>query len=176
MTKRILATALLLASASTALRAQAPSHAAQARDLWKNIIGYVNEAAKELPDSLYGYRPTPEVRSFGELFAHIAGSQQMFCAMALGEKAPAEDAVEKSAKTKAEIVAALDASNTYCERAYAQSDGQLAPVVDMFGMKQPRFFALILNASHDDEHYGNVVTYMRMNKMVPPSSRPRTAQ
>lgn len=175
MTKRILALAVLLASAPTALRAQAPSHAAQARDLWKGVIGYLNEAAKELPDSLYGYRPTPDVRSFGELFAHVAGSQKMFCAMALGEKVPAEDDVEKSAKTKTEIVAALDASNAYCERAYAQKDPQLTPTVDMFGMKQPRFFALIVNAAHDDEHYGNVVTYMRMNKMVPPSSRPRSA-
>ena len=139
--------------------------------LWKSVIGNVNIAADEISESMYSYRPTPEVRTFGEMFAHIAGSQKMYCAMALGEKAPDEDVVEKAAKTKAAIVAALKESNTYCERAYAQSDDDVKAMVDIFAQQRPRFYALIANASHDGEHYGNIVTYMRMNKLVPPSSR-----
>ena len=47
-------------------------------------------------------------------------------------------------------------------------------MIDVFGQQHSRFYTLIANASHDGEHYGNIVTYMRLNKMVPPSSRPRS--
>ena len=171
MLKRLIATAALPLVATVAA-AQSP--AAEARALWKGNIGYVTQAAEELSDSMYAYRPTPDVRSFGELFAHIAGSQFMFCAMALGDNIPGEGDIEKTAKGKAAILKALKESNTYCERAYTQSDDKLKPMIDVFGQQHPRFYALIANASHDGEHYGNIVTYMRLNKMVPPSSRPRS--
>jgi len=163
----IIALPLVVATAA----AQAPSATGEARTLWKGIIANVTTSADELSEQLYAYRPTPEVRTFGELFAHIAGSQKMYCAMALGEKVPGEGDVEKTAKTKAAIVAALKESNTYCERAYALKDADVQAPVDIFGEQHPRFYALIANASHDGEHYGNIVTYMRMNKLVPPSSR-----
>jgi uncharacterized damage-inducible protein DinB len=171
MLKRLLAIAALPIAASTAA-AQSPT--VEARALWKGNIGYVTQSAEELSDSMYAYRPTPDVRSFGELFAHIAGSQFMYCAMALGDKIPGEGDVEKTAKGKAAILKALKESNTYCERAYTQADEKLKPMIDVFGEQHPRFYALIANASHDGEHYGNIVTYMRLNKMVPPSSRPRS--
>ena len=171
MLKRVIGIAALPLIVSAA-NAQSPT--AEARALWKGNIGFVTQAAEELSDSLYAYRPTPEVRSFGELFAHIAGSQFMYCAMALGDKIPGEGDIEKTAKGKAAILKALKESNTYCERAYTQPDEKLKPMVDVFGQQHPRFYALIANASHDGEHYGNIVTYMRLNKMVPPSSRPRS--
>ena len=170
MLKRVIGIAALPLIVSAA-NAQSPT--AEARALWKGNIGFVTQAAEELSDSLYAYRPTPEVRSFGELFAHIAGSQFMYCAMALGDKIPGEGDIEKTAKGKAAILKALKESNTYCEKAYTQPDEKLKPMVDVFGEQHPRFYALIANASHDGEHYGNIVTYMRLNKMVPPSSRPR---
>ena len=175
MRKTILGAAVMFV-VSTAAAAQAPSPTADARALWKSIIGNLNQSADELTESQYAYRPTPDVRTFGELFAHIAGSQKMYCAMALGEKVPDEADVEKTAKTKAAIVAALKESNTYCERAYAQPYDNVKAPVDIFGEQHPRFYALIANASHDGEHYGNIVTYMRLNKLVPPSSRPRTSR
>jgi uncharacterized damage-inducible protein DinB len=162
--------ALPLVIASTAA-AQSPSHTSEARALWKGIIVNITTAADELSEQMYAYRPTPDVRTFGELFGHIAGSQKMYCAMALGEKVPGEGDVEKTAKTKAALVAALKESNTYCDRAYALADDALKAPVDIFGEQHPRFYALLANAAHDGEHYGNIVTYMRMNKLVPPSSR-----
>ena len=151
--------------------AQGSTHTADAKAVWKGVIVNMTAAAEEISDAMYSYRPTPEVRTFGEMFAHVAGSQKMFCAMALGDKVPGEADVEKSAKTKAAIVAALKESNTYCERAYSQSDEAVKAKVDIFGQQQTRYYALIMNATHDGEHYGNIVTYMRMNKLVPPSSR-----
>ena len=170
MLRTILAATALPLVVST-MSAQTLSAAGEARALWKGNIGFVTQAADELSEAQYAYRPTPDVRSFGELFAHIAGSQKMYCAMALGENIPGEGDVEKTAKTKAAIVAALKESNTYCEKAYALTDDKLKAPVDVFGQQHPRFYALIANASHDGEHYGNIVTYMRLNKLVPPSSR-----
>ena len=94
----------------------------------------------------------------------------MFCAMALGEKAPSEDAI--TAKTKTELVEALRQSNQSCERAYAQSDASAGANIDVFGEQHSRLYALMMNVTHDGEHYGNLITYLRMNGMVPPSSRP----
>ena len=145
------------------------SAVADIRSHWKTMSGYVLQSAIDVPEEKYSYKPTPAVRSFGELFAHVAGAQSMFCAMALGDKAPSEDAV--SATTKAALVEALKQSNAHCERAYAQSDAAVAAKVDVFGTPQSRLYALMMNATHDSEHYGNLITYMRMNGMVPPSSK-----
>jgi uncharacterized damage-inducible protein DinB len=163
--------ALILSSAP--LVAQASSATAQTRDLWMTVRQYILDAANDVPESLYSFRPTPDVRTFGELIGHVAGAQNMFCAMALGEKPPAEDAVEKAAKTKAALIAALRASNTYCEKAYARTDAANAGMVDVFGQQRTKLYALMMNTGHDNEHYGNIVTYMRINRMTPPSSKGR---
>jgi uncharacterized damage-inducible protein DinB len=163
---------LIAAVAAPAMAQTAASPIADVRGVWSDTRNYITQAAKDVPETMYSYKPTPDVRSFGELIGHIAGSQSMFCALALGEKPPAEDAVEKGSSTKAALVAALEASNKDCTRAYAQADRATTSTVDVFGTKRTRFYALVMNATHDDEHYGNIVTYMRMNHMVPPSSRP----
>jgi len=144
---------------------------ATTRTLWEPMIGYITTVAEELPESTYAYKPTPEVRSFGQMIGHVAGAQYMFCATALGEPNRAEDAIEKTRKTKAELVAALKASTQYCGRAYAQTDKAAQQKVKLFGQERTRLFTLGLNATHDAEHYGNLVTYLRLNKIVPPSSR-----
>lgn len=170
MLKRALA---LLVLAAIPAAAQDNSPVVATRMLWQSVSRYIVQAADDVPEGSYSYKPTPEVRSFGELIGHVAGSQSMFCAIALGEKPPAEDAVEKSTTSKAGLIAALKASNEYCARAYAQSDAASAGMVDVFGAQRSRLYALMMNAGHDNEHYGNIVTYMRMKGMVPPSSRPR---
>jgi uncharacterized damage-inducible protein DinB len=139
---------------------------------WHSVVNYIQRAAEQVPDSDYAFRPTPDVRTFGELIGHVAGSQAMFCAAALGEPQPAEDAVEKNATTKTELVAALKASSESCTRAYALTDAQAQAKVKMFGQQMSKLDILIMNATHDNEHYGNIVTYMRMKGMVPPSSQP----
>jgi uncharacterized damage-inducible protein DinB len=166
---------LILAAMAAPAAGQAGNpNMANAAALFASVRGYITQAAADMSDAQYNFRPTPDVRTFGELIGHIAGSQKMFCAIALGETPPAEDAVEKSAKTKAALVAALKESNDYCMKAYQQTDAAAAAMVDLFGEKRSRMFALLENVTHDNEHYGNIVTYMRMNKLVPPSSRPRS--
>jgi uncharacterized damage-inducible protein DinB len=166
--------ALLLAFSASTLQAQssADQSVGTARALWQQLSGYVTQAAEDMPDAKYSYKPTPDVRSFGELIAHVAGSQYMFCAAATGDSARAEDDIEKKKMTaKSDLVAAMKASNAYCARAYQQTDDASAGKVKLFGQERTRLYALMINATHDAEHYGNLVTYLRMNGMVPPSSR-----
>ena len=141
------------------------------RQLWEPMIGHITTVAEELPESTYTYKPTPDVRSFGQMFGHVAGAQYMFCAAALGESPRNEDDIEKTKKTKSELVTALKASADYCKKAYALSDKATQGKIKLFGQERTKLFALGVNANHDAEHYGNLVTYLRLNGMVPPSSR-----
>lgn len=142
------------------------------RELWHDITRNVTLAATEVPESLYAFRPTASVRTFGQIVGHVAGSQYSMCAVALGDSPRAEDAIEKTRTSKADLVAALQASTEYCERAYSQSDADAGRQTELFGRSRSRLSTLGLNAIHNGEHYGNLVTYMRINGLVPPSSRP----
>ena len=144
------------------------------REVWRPIATYIARSAADMPAEKYSFRPTPDVRTFGELIGHIAGSQFMFCAAAIGDSARKEDDIEKTKTSKADLVAAMKESTTYCEKAYTQSDAATRHEITMFNQKQNRLWALMANAAHDDEHYGNIVTYLRMNGIVPPSSRPQS--
>jgi len=174
---RLLLAATLLVPLAAPLGAQHMKHddgrasITAVHQLWSQITGYITQVAEETPEADYGYRPTEDVRTIGEMAAHIAGAQYMICAAALGEPPRAEDAIEESATDKAAIVDALKASTAFCERAYQKTDAELQGEVELWGRQMTGFYALTLNATHNGEHYGNLVTYLRMQGIVPPSSR-----
>ncbi len=144
------------------------------RQAWDGAKRDIRESAEQMPEPDYGFKPTETVRTFGQILAHIAGANYVFCAPAKGEKSPhAEGAFEKTARTKADIIKALDDSLAYCDAAYAAlTDAKAAETISMpFGMGQaPRAAALMGNTGHLQEHYGNLVTYFRIKGMVPPST------
>jgi uncharacterized damage-inducible protein DinB len=167
---------LLLAATTPALAQPSPASVAprsnteNARIVWQEVQSNLTKAAGDTPDSLYGFKPSPDVRSFGETLDHVAASQSGYCLMALGEK-PLGGGAGTGAKTKAEVVAALRSSSDVCARAYAQADTITA--LPAYGSrKNSRLYMLLVNAMHDSEHYGNIVTYLRLNHIVPPSSQP----
>ena len=170
----LLSLAVILGAApSHPVATTAPSVLAADREIWTMVIGYVTAAAEQVPDSSYSYRPVPTVRTFGQLVAHIAGSQDMFCAQALGEQAHASDEIERTITEKAALVAALKASTAHCQKAYAMTDADaMKRTVKTFAGERSALWALLYSTVHDNEHYGNIVTYMRMLGMVPPSSQP----
>jgi uncharacterized damage-inducible protein DinB len=128
-------------------------------------------SARMLDEDLYAYRPTDEVRSMGELFAHVAGAQYAFCAAAAGESSPNSENFEETRTTKASIVEALEMGFGYCDDVFAKvSDADGANAVEFFGGPNTTFGVLAFNSAHNYEHYGNLVTYMRMNGITPPSS------
>ena len=137
------------------------------------VKGYLAKSADQVPESLYGFKATPEVRSFGQLFGHVADANYGICAAAAGEKNPGLN-VEKTKTSKADLIAALNESFAYCEKALAgTTDTNGGEMRELFGMKMARLAWLSFAVSHDFEHYGNIVTYLRLNKMVPPSSQGR---
>lgn len=138
--------------------------------LYETVKGYVTASAEQASQELYDYRPTDEVRTFGQILGHVANSQYAFCSRALGEESPnGQDLEELTAK--AELLEALKASFEYCDRAYAMDGATALEAASVFGRERTRLFALEFNMGHDFEHYGNLVTYMRSNGMVPPSSQ-----
>ncbi|HSE51772.1 MAG TPA: DinB family protein [Gemmatimonadales bacterium] len=175
--KRLFLLLLVVPSLAGVAQAQQPAASPDVavrtvRGLWQDVTNYVTRAAEDVPDSLYAFRPVATVRTFGQLIGHVAGAQYLICAAALGDAPRAEDEIEKTRTTKTELVAALRASTEYCGRAYAQTDAAAQQRTQLFGQDRSRLTALGINATHNAEHYGNLVTYMRMNGLVPPSSRP----
>jgi uncharacterized damage-inducible protein DinB len=135
--------------------------------------GYLTQSAAQTSDELYAFKATAEVRSLGAILAHVADANYMFCSTASGEAAPAES-VEQTKTTKADIQQALAASFAVCDRAFAGlDDASGAGEVTIAAMNMPttRLGALAFASAHAFEHYGNVVTYLRLNNVVPPSSQ-----
>src|SRR5258708_39500608 len=144
------------------------------RSSWNGAKRNIKEAAEQMREQNYGFKPVDSVRTFGQTLSHVAGASYVFCAAAKGEKTPfTEDQFEKTATTKAAIVKATNDAIAYCDGAFtAATDatlGQMGPAP--FGSGQaPRANPLIGQIVHDTEHYGNLSTYLRIKGMVPPSS------
>ncbi|MGB9243910.1 MAG: DinB family protein [Candidatus Acidiferrales bacterium] len=127
-------------------------------------------SAEKMPEENYGFKPVDTVRSYGQIVGHLADAQYEFCSMALGEKGPGLD-IEHTKTSKADLIAALNTAFAYCDKAYGRmTDASATETIKLFGNDAPRMSALIVNNMHNMEHYGNLVTYMRMKGIVPPSS------
>ena len=161
---------LLAFGAAAALNAQNP-FSGDAKQSYTGIKNILLRAADKMPEADYGFRTVPAVRTYGEMVAHVADIQVALCAMVKGEqKRP--DAASK--KTKADIAAALKASFDYCDPLYdSMTDAAGAQKIKMFGGEQTKLGVLNFNVSHDNEMYGNMVAFLRIKGIVPPSSEGR---
>lgn len=137
--------------------------------LYEMAKGWIVKSAEMMPEADYSFKPTPEVRSFGQLIGHLADANYMICATAKGEKSPATQSFEKTTE-KAALVQALKDALAYCDPVYKMNDADLTAPAEMFGIKMTRLGFAFLNVTHDNEHYGNLVTYLRMKGLTPPSS------
>jgi uncharacterized damage-inducible protein DinB len=127
-------------------------------------------SAEKMPEENYNFKPTDAVRSYGQIVGHLADAQYNFCSLALGDKNPGLK-IEQTKTTKADLVAALKDAVAYCDRAYdSMTDASGAQMVKLFGSDMPKLGVLNINNMHDMEHYGNLVTYMRLRNIVPPTS------
>ncbi len=136
--------------------------------------GVIIRSAEKVPAEDYAFKATDEVRSFGQLVGHVADAQYGFCSPVLGEKSPMTGSVEKTKTSKADLVQALKDAFAYCDKAYdGMTDSAGAEMVKFFGRETPKLGVLTFSNMHDYEHYGNMVTYMRLKKIVPPSSEPK---
>ena len=129
-------------------------------------------SAEKVPEENYNFKPTDAVRSFGQIVGHVADAQYLFCSIELGEKNPAPK-IEQSKTSKADLIAALKDAFAYCDKAYdGMTDASATQMVKLFGNDALKLDVLTVNNMHNMEHYGNLVTYMRLKNIVPPSSEP----
>ena len=168
--KYALIAAALLGAAAPAAAQQGGPVVAAVTPRFAELSGYLVKTAEQVPENLFAYKPNPAVRSLGEIIGHVANAHFMFCSAALGEPMPKNPDYEK-VTDKATLVAAMKASVAYCDRAYKISDADAMQQVKFFGSMNSKLAVLVWNATHDGEHYGNLVVYMRINGITPPSSQ-----
>ena len=182
---------IVFVAALAALAALAAGAAAQtppantltngARMHYGMIKGYVTRAAAKMPEEHYGFRPTPEVRTFAQLIGHLADANYRLCSVLAGQDPATDAGIEKNKQAKPDLIKALGDSFAYCDQQYAaMTDAAGTPIVkfDAGGegsrvpIQMPRLTVLAFHTGHAFEHYGNIVTYMRLKGVVPPSSEP----
>jgi uncharacterized damage-inducible protein DinB len=128
--------------------------------------------AQKMPEEYYSFKPVWVVRNFGQVLRHVAESQYYFCATVMGEKDP-DPRIERTKTSKADLIAALKDSFAYCDKAYdGMTDASATQMVKFHGFDLPKLFVLSANNMHTTEHYGNLVIYMRLKNVLPPSSEP----
>ena len=180
MNKRLFYFVALAATAPLTLLAQANSQAPATppanpitlseRGLYSFISAAVVHAAEKMPEENYAFKPTPEVRSFGQLVGHVADANYMFCAQASGGTNPGLN-IEKTKTSKADLVAAVKDAVAFCNKAFdGMTDAKGSEMVKLFNFNLARLSLFSLNTAHTDEHYGNMVTYLRLKGIVPPTS------
>jgi uncharacterized damage-inducible protein DinB len=153
-----------------------PSLAGSAKAMHAMIRRDLAEAAENMPAEEYAFRPTPQLRTFGQIIGHVANANFFFCSQVAGEKSPAT-ADYKQIADKAALVKALNDSLAYCDRVYAATTDanfvqpvQIANVGGTGSTNTVRGAMLMYNITHNNEHYGNLVVYMRLKGHVPPST------
>jgi uncharacterized damage-inducible protein DinB len=151
-----------------------PSMAAVIKAMHASMRRNLAEAAASMPAGEYSFKPTPEVRSFGQLLGHVINGNNFFCAMARGERPPLTDNYEKVGDKEA-LVKALNDVLAYCDSVYNETtDATFSQLVKIpgpgGGSEAGRGSVLMFNTTHNNEHYGNIVVYMRLKGHVPPST------
>jgi hypothetical protein len=170
----IVAVTLFAVRALTAQAPQtpaAPSLSAEAKAAYNNIKNNLTKMAEKMPEEHYAFQPVKEIRTFGQLVAHVADSQARACSAVLGE----QKAVNAASKTaKADLVAAIKESFAICDSAYETlTDANAAEGIRAGRGMRARLSVLNGMASHSNEEYGYMAVYLRLKGIVPPSSEGR---
>jgi uncharacterized damage-inducible protein DinB len=162
--------------AATAAFAQENPLSAFNKRAYSQVSSWLLASAERMPESGYSFRPADTVRTFGQIVGHVADVQFAFCSAVLGEKNP-PPRVEQTKTSKADLVAALKDGFAYCDRAYsAATDASGVQMIKFAGSDMPKLSVLQVNIAHCSEHYGNLVTYLRMKNIVPPSTEAMQSQ
>src|SRR5271154_623991 len=173
----MLVPAALLGQDKPAAQAAPPANpiTASERGFYSFVSTAVVGAAQKMPEENYSFKPTPDVRAFGQIVGHVADASYMFCSQAIGEANPAKD-IEKTKTSKADLVAAIKGGVAYCNNAFdSMTDAKGSEMIKLFNFNIAKLTVLSINTAHTDEHYGNMVTYLRLKGIVPPTSENQPA-
>jgi hypothetical protein len=144
---------------------------AELKQMYTGVKNNHIKMADKMPEEHYSFKATAEIRTFGQLVAHVADSQARTCSTVNGE----QKAVNASSKTtKADLVAALKESFDMCDKAFdSLTDAKAAELVSFGQRQRSRLGALTGMVSHSNEEYGYMAVYLRLKSIVPPSSEGR---
>ena len=144
---------------------------------YQNLQRNLTEAAEKMPEADYAFKPTSEVRPFGQLVAHVALSQFGTCAALKADPAPPhKEDKEEATRSKADLVALLKASSDYCNPALtALKDEDLTVVVKSGENQIAKGLALTGTNTHGNEMYGTMAVYLRLKGIVPPTTERQNA-
>jgi uncharacterized damage-inducible protein DinB len=163
---------LLLLTPAVSFAQSANPLTANAKIQFGALSGFVLRSAEKVPEDLYSFRATPEVRSMAQLFGHVADAMFAMCSTAAGTKPP-RTGIENTVSAKPALIAALKEAISHCNGVYdAMTDQKGTETVPFYFGPTPRLSVLYFVVTHTYEHYGNLVTYMRLKNIVPPSSEP----
>jgi uncharacterized damage-inducible protein DinB len=141
---------------------------AEVTAVYRGVSANILKAAEKMPEADYAFKPAAEVRTFGQLIAHVADGQMAMCSMTKGEMKRGDAASKTS---KADLVAALKASAELCDGAYSgMTDADGAAIVKTPLGNKSKLGLLNFNVAHDNEMYGTMAVYLRMKGIVPPST------
>jgi hypothetical protein len=144
----------------------------------------IAQAFDSIPESKFGYKPTPAQLTIGYIAQHLVSDNYLFCnnfGAMKGTQAAKDTTTADSVKAgwpKDTLVAKLKASFTFCENAFAQlDDAKLADQITMSFGGQSRTLtraAMVLGHALDmQDHYSQLANYMRLNNILPPTALPR---
>lgn len=151
-----------------ALSAQTPNPTVtEMKAAYTSVKNNLLKAADKVPEADYAFKASPDIRSLGGLFEHIAQAQVNYCGRVTGKaKAP-----EFASHSKAEVVTALKASFDVCDAGWdALTDANSSEMTGQGRGALSKFGALLRNVIHDNEEYGYISVYLRLKGIVPPSS------
>ena len=142
------------------------------------FTNYLAMAAEMMPEEGYAFRPTPDLRTFGEQINHASSTQYSFCNQTgVPPGVERQNMPKPLPTTKAAIVAAFRESTAYCDRILAAApESWLMEIVPAVGgpssgqIQGARAHIFIYNIVHSAEDYGTITTYLRMQGVVPPST------
>ena len=141
---------------------------------YQNVQRNLVEAAEKMPADNYGFKPTPEIRPFGQLVAHAALTQFGTCSLLKGEPSPRKDEKEDAPRTRAEAIALLKASTAYCDPLVTPlSDTTMSEMVKTNDMQVAKGLLPTSLISHGQEMYGTMAVYLRLKGIVPPTTERR---
>ena len=152
--------------------------------LFKSVEEQTTSAAMAMPADKYAFAPTEgefkSVRTFGAQVKHLAATNHILAAAALGEEAPADAGDERgpeSVRTKDEILEYLKRSFDHLGKAVdaignSSVGVKSSPISPIPASTATRTMLIAESLIHAFNHYGQMVVYLRMNGVVPPASRP----
>lgn len=172
MARSLLVAALTFVAVPRAAAAQADPLFSQARFLHQGMTMILLQSAERMPAEHYDFRPAPAVRTYAQVLGHIAEMYYLHCAVLRGERTPTLK-IDSTATAKSEVIVALRGATAYCDPVFAAlTDSSGMAMVGFRGSRITRHSLINVHFMHAALHYGNLITYMRLKEVVPPTSDP----